>query len=285
METSRPGRVGLLTTANEEHAIKTINPTNGDVIDTYDLMSGQQVEAAIQACHDAFDRRRLVSREDRTAKIKAIGEARRDSKEDFAQLMTREIGRLIGDSRNEFDRCAAIRDFTAGQGSKELAEEKRGIPEGQGVITYAAIGTIHGIQCWNFPCCQVIRYAVANLMIGNDVLLKHGSSCTGSGLFLRNLMGRANLPETLFTALVVAYDQSDRVIANDQVRGATMTGSERAGRRCPAGRGKCGERREGACAAAKCQTVKAHTILQPFLSTSRPVNPPAKTRCSAPWPR
>lgn len=210
--------------------IKTINPTTGDVIDTYDLMSDQQVEAAIQACHEAFNKWRLVSLEDRAAKIKAIGQALRDSKEEFAHLMTLEVGKLISDGRGEVDLCAAICDFTAAQGPKELADEERDIPDGQGVITYAPIGVIYGMQPWNFPCYQVIRYAVANLMAGNGVLLKHASNCTGSGLFLRDLMERAGLPKNLFTVLVIDHDQSDKVIANEFVRGVTLTGSDAAGR-------------------------------------------------------
>jgi succinate-semialdehyde dehydrogenase/glutarate-semialdehyde dehydrogenase len=210
--------------------IKTINPATGDVIDTYDLMTDDEMTDAIRACHEAFDRWRLVSLEDRAAKIKAIGQALRDSKEEFAQLMTREVGKLIGDSRQEIELCAAICDFTAAQGPKDLADEERDIPDGKGVITYAPLGVIYGMQPWNFPCYQVIRYAVANLMAGNGVLLKHASNCTGSGLYLQDLMRRAGLPANLFTVLVIDHDQSDRVIASDLVRGVTLTGSDSAGR-------------------------------------------------------
>ncbi len=211
-------------------AIKTINPATGDVIDTYDLMTDEEVKTAIRACHDAFESWRLVSLDDRADRIRAIGQALRDSKEDFAQLMTREVGKLIGDSRQEIELCAAICDFTAAQGPKDLADEERDIPDGKGVITYAPLGVIYGMQPWNFPCYQVIRYAVANLMAGNGVLLKHASNCTGSGLFLQDLMARAGLPDDLFTVLVIDHDQSDRVIADDLVRGVTITGSDSAGR-------------------------------------------------------
>ena len=210
--------------------IQTINPATGDTLETYDLMTEEQTTAAIRACHNAFDKWRLVSLEDRAEKIKAIGQALRDSKEDFAQLMTREVGKLIGDSRQEIELCAAICDFTAAQGPKELADEERDIPDGKGVVTYAPLGVIYGMQPWNFPCYQVIRYTVANLMAGNGILLKHASNCTGSGLFLQDLMDRAGLPKNLFTVLVIDHDQSDKVIASDLVRGVTLTGSDSAGR-------------------------------------------------------
>ena len=162
--------------------------------------------------------------------IKAIGQALRDNKEDFAQLMTREVGKLINDSRDEIELCAAICDFTAETGPKELADEERDIPGGTGVVTYAPVGVIYGIQPWNFPCYQAVRYTIANLMAGNGVMLKHAESCTGSGLFLRDVMKQAGLPEHLFTILLIDHDQSDKVIAHRHVRGVTLTGSDGAGR-------------------------------------------------------
>jgi len=210
--------------------IKTINPATEDVIETYDMMSGAEAERAVEACHAAFEEWRLVSLDDRAATIRAIGQALRDHREEFAALMTEEVGKLIGDSRDEVDLCAAICDFTAENGPLELADEEREIPGGTGVITYAPVGVIYGIQPWNFPCYQAVRYAIANLMAGNGVLLKHAKNCTGSGLYLRDLFERAGLPKNLFTVLLIDHDQSDTIVANPLVRGVTLTGSDDAGR-------------------------------------------------------
>lgn len=210
--------------------LKTINPATEETIDTYKTMSDEEMRAAIELCHGAFNEWKLVSLEERAKVIKAIGQALRDNKEEFAQLMTEEVGKLIGDSRDEIELCAAICDFTAETGPKELADEERDIPDGTGVITYAPVGVIYGIQPWNFPCYQAVRYAVANLMAGNGVMLKHAENCTGSGLFLRDVMKKAGLPEHLFTVLLIDHDQSDKVIAHNLVRGVTLTGSDGAGR-------------------------------------------------------
>ena len=210
--------------------LKTINPATDEPIKSYETMSDEEMRAAIDLCHGAFEKWKLVSLEERAKVIKAIGQALRDNKEDFAQLMTREVGKLINDSRDEIELCAAICDFTAETGPKELADEERDIPGGTGVVTYAPVGVIYGIQPWNFPCYQAVRYTVANLMAGNGVMLKHAESCTGSGLFLRDVMKQAGLPEHLFTILLIDHDQSDKVIAHRHVRGVTLTGSDGAGR-------------------------------------------------------
>lgn len=210
--------------------LKTINPATEETIATYKTMSDEEMRAAIDLCHGAFEKWKLVPLEERAEVIRAIGQALRDNKEAFARLMTEEVGKLIGDSRDEVELCAAICDYTAENGPAELADEERDIPGGQGVVTYAPVGVIYGIQPWNFPCYQAVRYAIANLMAGNGVMLKHAESCTGSGLFLRDLMKEAGLPEHLFTVLLIDHDQSDKVIAHRHVRGVTLTGSDGAGR-------------------------------------------------------
>ncbi|WP_375261619.1 NAD-dependent succinate-semialdehyde dehydrogenase [Palleronia sp.] len=210
--------------------IKTINPVNGEEIATYDYMSETEMNDAIAACNEAFHDWKARPAKDRAQIIRAIGEELENSKEEFAQLMTREVGKLIGDSRSEIALCSQICQFTAENGPTELADEERDIPGGKGVIHYAPLGVIYGIQPWNFPAYQVVRYAIANLMAGNGILLKHAANCTGSGLFLKDLMERAGLPKNLFTVLRISHDQSDKVIEHDLVRGVTLTGSDRAGR-------------------------------------------------------
>ncbi|GHA34785.1 succinate-semialdehyde dehydrogenase [Devosia pacifica] len=210
--------------------ITTINPATEQPIKSYDLMTNAELSEAIEACHKAFLSWKAKPLDERANIIRAIGQELRASKTEFAKLMTEEVGKLIGDSEQEVELCASICDFTAEQGPKELADEEREIPGGTGVVSYAPVGVIYGIQPWNFPCYQAVRYAIANLMAGNGVLLKHAEICTGSGLFLKQVFETAGLPKDLFTVLLIDHDQSDAVIENPHVRGVTLTGSDSAGR-------------------------------------------------------
>ena len=211
--------------------ITTVNPATGENIESFEMISAKDAAAKVEACHEAFSEWKLKSLEDRAAVIGGIGKALRDNKEELAQLMTREVGKLIGDSRDEIELCAGICDYTAAAGPKELADEKRDPSNAaRGIVTYSPIGVIYGIQPWNFPAYQVIRYAIASLMAGNGVLLKHSSLCTGSGLMIEKIFREGGLPENLFTVLVIDHDTSDEIIAHDKVRGVTLTGSDGAGR-------------------------------------------------------
>lgn len=210
--------------------LTTINPATNETLDQYDLMSDQEVDQAIERCQTAYEDWRLTSLEDRATVIRAIAKSLRDHKDEYAELMTQETGKLFKDGQSEIELCASICEYTADQGPRELADERRDRQEGKGLVTYSPMGVIYGIQPWNFPCYQAVRYSIANLMAGNGVLLKHAKSCTGSGLFLKKVFEDAGLPEDLFTVLLIDHDQSDAVIANDRVRGVTLTGSEGAGK-------------------------------------------------------
>ncbi|NHK26785.1 NAD-dependent succinate-semialdehyde dehydrogenase [Parvularcula flava] len=211
--------------------LTTVNPATGETLNTYDRMSDKEAFAAVERCHEAFLKWRHRTLEDRAAIIKNIAKELRDNSDEFAQLMTNETGKLVGDGAAEIELCAGICEYTAETGVKALQDEEREVDGAKaGIITYSPVGVVYGIQPWNFPAYQAVRYSIASLMAGNGILLKHAESCTGSGLFLKKLYERAGLPEDLFTVLLIDHDQSDRIIENDLVRGVTLTGSEGAGK-------------------------------------------------------
>lgn len=222
-----------------DHEIVTIDPLTEEVIATREYMSNEKAAEVVAASHEAFLEWRLRSLEDRAAIIKAIGAALREKKDEFADLMTREVGKLLKDSRDEIELCAAICDYTAEAGPRILADEEREVEEGSALVVHAPLGVIYGIQPWNFPCYQAVRYSISSLMAGNGVLLKHAANCTGSGLFLRDLYEGAGLPKGLFGVLLISHEQSDAIIENDLVRGVTLTGSDPAGRAIAAKAGEC----------------------------------------------
>ncbi|WP_417617552.1 NAD-dependent succinate-semialdehyde dehydrogenase [Parasphingorhabdus sp.] len=213
-----------------DKSIQTINPLTEQTLATYSLMSDSEAMDVVQNSHDAHLDWRLKSLDERASVIAAIAAELRKSKEEFAQLMTDEMGKLLSDGRDEIELCAGICDYTAKHGPSMLADEERQVPQGRGLVTYSPLGVIYGIQPWNFPCYQAIRYSISSLMVGNGVLLKHSANCTGSGLLLRDIYERAGLPKGLFGVLLITHDQSDAVIEHKLVRGVTLTGSDKAGR-------------------------------------------------------
>jgi len=211
--------------------ITTVNPATGEDIKNYDYMTNDEVNKIVDASHNAFLEWRTVSHEERGRIIQSIGDKLMEYKEELSKLMTEERGKLYGQSQQEVDLCKAICDYTAENGVAALADDERDIESmKKGIVTYQPIGVIYGMQPWNFPAYQVFRYAIANLMAGNSVLLKHAANVTGSGLLIEKIFHESELPNDLFRTILIDHDQSEKLIENDKVRGVTLTGSDDAGR-------------------------------------------------------
>ena len=217
---------------SKDKTIKTINPATGKTLETYNHISDAELNSAIEKTQKAFLDWRHQSLEKRAEVINAIGEKLVEYKDELSKLMTNEMGKILPQSNQEVDLCAGICKYTAKKGVEELKDEHRELfSGGKGIVTYSPIGIIYGIQPWNYPSYQVIRYAIVNLMAGNAVLLKHASNVTGTGLLLEKIFTEAGLPENLFKTLLISHDQSDTVIKHKNVRGVTLTGSSGAGKK------------------------------------------------------
>ncbi len=216
---------------SEEKMLKTTNPATGKSIKDYKMMTTDEMNAAVTSCHEAFLKWKTKPAEERAKVISNIGKKLDEHKEELAELMTQEMGKLVSQGIQEVELCTGICDYTAENGPKSLQDEERDLPEGgKGYITYSPLGVIYGIQPWNFPAYQVVRYSIASLMAGNGILLKHSEGVTGSALLLEKIYLEAGLPQNLFKVLLISHDQSNAVIEHKLVRGVTLTGSPGAGR-------------------------------------------------------
>ena len=216
---------------SEEKMLKTTNPATGKSLKEYKMMTTEEMNTAVTSCHEAFLKWKAKSPEERAKVISSIGNKLDEYKKELAELMTQEMGKLISQGIQEVELCSGICDYTAKNGPASLQDEERELPEsGKGYITYSPLGVIYGIQPWNFPAYQVVRYSIASLMAGNGILLKHSENVTGSALLLEKIYLEAGLPENLFKVLLISHEQSDAVIEHKLVQGVTLTGSPGAGR-------------------------------------------------------
>lgn len=217
--------------STDKNTFKTINPATEETIETYNYVSSDDAKKKVEDCHNAFLDWKLKPLEERAEILKSIGKTLEKHKESYAQLMTKEMGKLLSHSYQEIDLCISICEYTATEGLKQLQDQERSLFDGgKGTIHYSPIGVVYGIQPWNFPLYQPIRYSIASLMAGNGVLLKHAKNVTGCALKLKEIYEEAGLPKNLFQVLVINHSVSDDIIANQYVKGVTLTGSTPAGK-------------------------------------------------------
>ncbi|CAM3137777.1 NAD-dependent succinate-semialdehyde dehydrogenase [Prescottella defluvii] len=207
----------------------TVDPYTGRPIAEYPYLVGEQLDAIVDRASDAFEAWREVPVEQRAGVLARAAELMRERKEELATLVTREMGKLIGESRAEVDIAAAILDYYSKRGPQYLRPQRIDVEEGSADLVNEPIGVLLGVEPWNFPLYQVARFAAPNLLLGNVILLKHASSCARTASELDRLFVDAGAPEGVYTNIYLRISDIERVVENPAVQGVSLTGSEAAG--------------------------------------------------------
>ena len=211
-------------------AYQSTNPYNGQVVKTFDELSDAQLEEKLQRAADCFENDwRGKSFAQRATVLHRAVALLRERSQQFAELATLEMGKLIAQSVGEVKLSAAILDYYAEHAEQFLAPEKIATPRGEAVVESSPIGVLFGVEPWNYPYYQIARFAAPNLMAGNVVMVKHASSVPQCALAFERLMIEAGAPEGAYTNLFISKEQVSQVIDDARIRAVALTGSEAAG--------------------------------------------------------
>src|SRR5215210_1397743 len=219
-----------LTRSDSRDKLQTVDPATGEPGKSYEPHSLDEARAAAEAAHDAFLAWRRTSFDQRAAVIRKAGELLRARTDEFARLMTEEMGKTFDDGRAEIEKCAVQCDWFAGHAQEYLAEEPADIGGGEAFVTFNPLGVVLAVMPWNFPFWQVFRFAAPALMAGNGALLKHASNVPGSALAIEQVLHDAGVPRDLFRTLLLPSSEVEALIKDDHVAAVTLTGSVAAGK-------------------------------------------------------
>ncbi|WP_306057207.1 NAD-dependent succinate-semialdehyde dehydrogenase [Natronococcus wangiae] len=211
--------------------LESINPATGDVVDTFEADADAERDERLERAAETFPEWRDVPIERRQELLARAGEVLRENAEEYAELMTREMGKPIGQSRAEIEKCAWVCDYYAEHAAEFLQDEVvAGEENARTLVAHQPLGPVLAIMPWNFPFWQVFRFAAPNLTAGNVGLLKHASNVPGCARAIEDVFREAGYPEGVFTSLLIGSDEIDAVISDDRLAGVTLTGSDGAGR-------------------------------------------------------
>ncbi len=210
-------------------AYATVNPASGETLARFDQLDDASLNALIERADRAFRQWRVRPIAERAAIVGRAGTLMRERGEEFARLITLEMGKLIAESQGEVKLASSILRYYGKNGDAFLADAPLELPGGRAVLVKEPLGVLIGVEPWNFPLYQVVRFAAPNLVIGNTILLKHASINPQCALALEQLFADAGAPEGVYTNLFISADQVARAIGHDVVRGASLTGSDAAG--------------------------------------------------------
>ena len=213
-------------------AFTTVNPYTGETLKSFPLISDDEIVAAIDTAHNQFLKWRKTSFAERAAILQKAADGLRANADEYAKILTMEMGKLFAEAKAEVELSAKIFEYYVKNAESLLKPVKLPVldaAEGDAVLVNEPLGIILAIEPWNFPYYQIARILAPQLSAGNVIMLKHAANVPQSALAFVKLMKEAGLPDGAFTNLFVGHDQVELILNDPRVHGVALTGSERAG--------------------------------------------------------
>jgi acyl-CoA reductase-like NAD-dependent aldehyde dehydrogenase len=215
-------------------SVTTINPATGALLESYEETATGQIERLLDEAHGAAASWRAIPPDERAKALARLAAALRGHRDELALMATREMGKPLGDSRAEVDKCAWACEWFAEHAPALLEPAPVHTEAVRTRVRYDPLGVVFAIMPWNFPYWQVVRALAPAVAAGNVVVLKHAPSTTGCALLLAGIAAGAGLPGGVFSVIVASAENtpavSERIITDDRVAAVTLTGSTGAGR-------------------------------------------------------
>ena len=157
-------------------AYKTIYPFTNETLKEYANHTDAELEQAIASGHALYKKwRRENNLEERKAQLHKVADLLRRDADKYAETITKDMGKLIGEAKGEVLLCADIADYYADKADEFLKPQVLETAAGEAYYIKQSIGVIFAVEPWNFPFYQVMRGFAPNFIAGNPMLLKHAS--------------------------------------------------------------------------------------------------------------
>jgi succinate-semialdehyde dehydrogenase / glutarate-semialdehyde dehydrogenase len=218
--------------------IASVNPATGETFATFQALTDAEIERKLRCAVDAFRVNRERTFAERATRLQRAAEILERDAVKYGRLITTEMGKPVKAAIAEVQKCATVCRYYAENGERHLADERIKTDADDSYVHFQPIGPVLAIMPWNFPFWQVFRFAAPALMAGNTGLLKHSSNVPQSAMAIETILREAGFDHEEFQTLLITSDQVPRLLEDERVRAATLTGSEPAGASVASNAGK-----------------------------------------------
>src|SRR5512147_1332325 len=217
---------------NGRNSFETINPANEEVLAEIAQAEVSDVEDAVNAATEAFKSWRLVPAPIRGELLFKIGDILKQRKEELAQLLTRDMGKVIAEARGDVQEAIDMAYFMGGEGRRLLGYTAPvEMPNKFGMAVRDPSGVVGLITPWNFPIAVPSWKIFPALVAGNTVIWKPSPETPAISAAFVKVFEEAGMPPGVFNLLLApGVDVSKALVSHPGVRVLSFTGSTPTGR-------------------------------------------------------
>ena len=213
--------------------IEDRNPANTDeLVGMFPASGAEDVERAVEAAKAAYNKWRLTPAPKRAEILFHAAEILVARKEDYARDMTREMGKVLAETRGDVQEAIDMTYLMAGEGRRQFGHTTPSeLPDKFAMAVRSPIGVAGLITPWNFPMAIPSWKAMPALICGNTVVLKPAEDTPLSTYNLTQVLSEAGLPPGVLN-VVFGYgpDAGAPMLNNPDVGLVSFTGSTEVGR-------------------------------------------------------
>ncbi len=208
------------------------NPATGEILGTFPLSGQADVDAAVSAARAAFEKWRLVPAPKRGEILFRAGELLLRSKEELARIMTREMGKVLKETRGDVQEGIDMAYYMGGEGRRLFGYTVPvELPNKSGMAQRDPVGVVACITPWNFPIAIPTWKMFPALVAGNTIVLKPAEDTPHSALRLVEILNEAGLPEGVVNIVFGPGNPTgEALIHHPDVKIISFTGSTITGR-------------------------------------------------------
>ena len=211
-----------------------------DVVGIFQRSGKADVDAAVAAAERAFAKWRLVPAPRRAEIIFTAAEMLLERKEEYAREMTREMGKVLKETRGDVQEAVDCAYYMAGEGRRLFGiHTPSELPNKFAMAMRQPIGVVGMIAPWNFPMAIPSWKLLPALVCGNTCVIKPAEDTPASTYNLVRTLVDAGLPKGVIN-IVAGFgpEAGAPIVDNPRVRAISFTGSSEVGRIIGANAGK-----------------------------------------------
>ena len=203
-----------------------------DLIGLFPASGPEDVEEAVSAARKAFAEWRLVPAPKRGEILYRVGELLRQRKEEIARAMTREMGKVLKETRGDVQEGIDTAYYTAGEGRRLFGETTPSeLPDKFAMSLRVPVGVCGLITPWNFPMAIPTWKIFPALLCGDTVVLKPAEDTPHTAVKLFEILEEAGVPPGVANLVHgVGEDAGAALVRHRDVRLISFTGSAAVGR-------------------------------------------------------
>ena len=217
----------MTTTATFE----SLNPSTGEVIDSFPRSSAADVDRAVATARDAWEDWRLVPAPERGNMLFRFAQLLEGYKPELSELMTREMGKVKAEAGGDVQEAIDMAYYMGGEGRRLFGQTTPSELRDKFMMSLRMpVGVVGAITPWNFPIAIPAWKLTPALVCGNTVVLKPAEDTPLLAQRFVDILHEAGMPEGV-VQIVHGFGEEagDALVRHPDVPVITFTGSRETG--------------------------------------------------------